>query len=145
MYEQTIPALTQRSWAQSYPGTADQLRHVRHRLRGFLAGCPVQDDAVHLLSELCANAIVHTDSGKPGGTFTVRAQHLPHAYVRAEVQDAGSDWHGDLSASATYPHGLYLLQILASACGTEQINRTHLVWFRLDYPNGPAPDPAPHL
>jgi hypothetical protein len=143
MYEQTIPAILHRSWEQSYPGTADQLQYVRSALRRFLAGCPVADDAVHLLSELCANAVVHSDSGKRGGTFTVRAQHVVNAYVRGEVEDGGSDWHGELPASATHPHGLYLLLMLASACGVERISRAHVVWFRLDYPNGSVPEPAP--
>jgi serine/threonine-protein kinase RsbW len=133
MYERAIPVIPQRSWEQSYPGTADQLRHVRSALRSFLGGCPVEDDAVHLLSELSANAVMHSDSGKSGGTFTIRAQHVG-GYVRAEVEDQGSDWHGELSAAATRPHGLYLLLTLASACGTERISRAHLVWFRLDYP-----------
>ena len=101
---------------------------------------PVADDAVHLLSELSANAVIHSDSGKRGGTFTVRAQHVVNAYVRGEVEDGGSDWHGELPASATHPHGLYLLLMLASACGVERISRAHVVWFRLDYPNGPAPE-----
>src|ERR1700730_12323923 len=144
MYEQTTPAILQRSWEQSYPGTADQLRHVRSALRRFLTGCPIADDAVHLLSELCANAVVHSDSGKRGGTFTVRAQHVVHAYVRGEVEDGGSDWHGELPASATHLHGLYLLLMLASACGVERISRTHVVWFRLDYPNRPILEPALH-
>ena len=140
MYEQAILATPQRSWEQSYPGTAGQLRHVRSALRDFLGGCPVADDAVCLLSELCANAVVHSDSGKTGGTFTVRAQHVVNGYVRGEVEDQGSDWHGELSAAATRPHGLYLLLNLASACGVERIGASHVVWFRLDYPNGTRPE-----
>ena len=89
-----------------------------------------------LLSELCANAIIHSDSGKAGGTITARAQHAVNRYVRGEVEDQGSDWHGELSASATHPHGLYLLLNLASACGVERVRRVHVVWFRLDYPPG---------
>jgi anti-sigma regulatory factor (Ser/Thr protein kinase) len=135
MYEHAIPANPQRSWEQSYPGTADQIRHVRSSLRQFLGVCPVADDAVCLLSELSANAVVHSDSGKIGGTFAVRAQHLVNGYVRGEVEDQGSDWHGELAAAATRPHGLYLLRNLASACGVERIRRVHLVWFRLDYPH----------
>src|ERR1019366_8144575 len=49
------------------PGTADQIRSVRSSLRQFLGVCPVADDAVCLLSELSANAVVHSDSGKIGG------------------------------------------------------------------------------
>lgn len=134
MYERAILAIAQRSWEQSYPGTASQLRHVRSALRDFLAGCPIADDAVCLLSELCANAVMHSDSGKAGGTFTVRVQHVVNRCVRGEVEDQGSDWHGELSAAATRPHGLYLLLNLASACGIERIRRVHVAWFRLDYP-----------
>ena len=134
MYERAILATSQRSWEQSYPGTADQLQHIRSALRRFLGGCPLADDAVCLLSELCANAVVHSDSGKSGGTITVRVQHVVNGYVRGEVEDQGSDWHGELSAVATRPHGLYLLLNLASACGVERNRRVHLVWFRLDYP-----------
>ena len=61
MYEHTLPASLQRSWEQSYPGTAGQLRHVRSALRQFLGSCPVADDAVCLLSELAANAVLHSD------------------------------------------------------------------------------------
>lgn len=134
MYEQALLVTPQRSWEQTYPGTASQLRQVRSALREFLGDCPVADDAVCLLSELCANAILHSDSGKTGGTFTVRAHHAVNRYIRGEVEDQGSDWHGDLTVSATRPHGLYLLQALASACGVEQHGRAHAVWLRLDYP-----------
>src|SRR6266567_505092 len=92
MYEHAILATPRRSWEQSYPGTAGQLRHVRSALRRFLGACPAADDTVHLLSELCANAVMHTDSGNTGGIFTVRAQHAADDHVRGEVQDEGSDW-----------------------------------------------------
>ena len=140
MYEQALLVTPQRSWQQTYPGTASQLQHVRSALREFLGDCPVADDAVFLLSELCANAVLHSDSGTTGGTFTVRAQHAINRYVRGEVEDQGSDWHGDLTVSATRPHGLYLLLNLASARGIEQIGRIHVVWFRLDYPPGTRPE-----
>ena len=99
------------------------LRHVRSALREFLGDCPLTDDAVCLLSELCANAILHSGSGQADGTFTVRVQHAVNRYIRGEVEDQGSDWNGDLTISATRPHGLYLLQALASACGVEHHGR----------------------
>jgi serine/threonine-protein kinase RsbW len=133
--ERAILADPQRLWEQPYPGTIDQVRHVRAALREFLGACPVADDAVHLLSEVCANAIVHSDSGKRGGTFTVRVQHFLNSYVWGEVEDQGSTWDGRLSTSARHPHGLYLLKRLASDCGVERIRRVHVVWFRIDYPS----------
>jgi serine/threonine-protein kinase RsbW len=138
MYEHALPDDPQRSWEQSYPGTPVQLRHVRRALREFLGNCPPAADAVHLLSELAANAVLHSDSGKTGGTFTARARHVVNDYVHGEVEDQGSDWHGELSASAIRPHGLYLLLSLASACGVDRTGRAGLVWFRLDYPRGPS-------
>ena len=52
-----------------------------------------------------------------------------------EVEDQGSAWDGNLSGSARHPHGLYLLERLASDCGVERIMRVHVVWFRIDYPS----------
>jgi len=139
MCERATLADPQRLWEQPYPGTIDQLRHVRATLREYLGDCPVADDAVHLLSELSANAIVHSDSGNRGGTFTVRAQHYLNSHVWGEVEDQGSTWDGNLSTSALHPHGLYLLERLASDCGVERIGRVHIVWFRIDYPPATCP------
>ncbi len=134
MCERALPAGLARMWEHAYPGTTDQVRHVRAALRDYLSDCPVADDVIHLLSELSANAIVHSDSGQSGGTFTVRAHHFPDSYVWGEVEDQGSDWDGNLPRSAIHPHGLYFLQMLASAYGVERIRRVRIVWFRIDYP-----------
>ena len=81
--------------------------------------------------------IAHSDSGKPGGTFTVRLTHIPGDHVRAEVQDQGSStWDGDLRASARHPHGLYLLLTLSTRCGTGHGTRSRTAWFRIDLPAG---------
>src|SRR5260370_15897866 len=87
-----------RLWERPYPGTTDQVQCVRAALREFLGSCPVADDAVHLLSELSANAIAYSDSGKRGGTFTVRAEHFPDSYVWGEVESQGITWDGNLSS-----------------------------------------------
>src|SRR6202035_4736116 len=47
---------------------------ARAFLRAALDGCPVADDAVLCVSEWGANAVLHSDSRKAGGTFTVRAE-----------------------------------------------------------------------
>jgi anti-sigma regulatory factor (Ser/Thr protein kinase) len=135
MCERATSPVFARLWEQPYPGTTDQVRHVRAALREFLTDCPVADDVVHLLSELSANAIAHSDSGNEGGAFTVRAEHFRDSYVWGEVEDQGSTWDGNLSGSIRHPHGLYLLERLASECGVEQIGRVHVVWFRIDYPS----------
>jgi len=135
MYERAISADPARLWEHPYPGTTDQVGRVRAAVRELLGESPVADDAVHLLSELSANAIRHSDSGKRDGKFTVRVQHFPDCYVWGEVEDQGSTWDGNLSRSARHPHGLYLLERLASDCGVERIMHVHVVWFRIDYPS----------
>lgn len=136
------PAGPARTWEATYPGTADQVRHVRAALRPLLRGCPAADDVILLVDELAANAILHSHSGKPGGTFTVRLQHIPGDHIHAEVQDQGSTWDGDLTRSARYPHGLYLLLTLSTRCGIEDGPQSRTAWFRIDYPASSAA-PAP--
>src|SRR5205823_5367068 len=120
------------AWERTYPGAVSQVRLVRAAVRSLLDGCPAADDAVLVVSELAANAIRHSASGAPGGSFTVRLRHACGDHVRAEVQDQGSDWDGDLAASARHPHGLGLVMALATACGTGRgPGRSRLVWARV--------------
>ena len=91
------------------------------------------DVAVLLCSELVTNAILHTASGRPGGTVTVVVLRLAGA-VRIEVID-----HGSASSTpvvkgevlAPDGHGLFLVNQLADSWGyvRDQVGTT--VWFRL--------------
>jgi serine/threonine-protein kinase RsbW len=130
------------AWEKTYPGTLDQAREVRAALGALLAGCPLAADVILLASELAANAITHSASGKPGGAFTVRLTHRHGDHVHAEVTDQGSSWPGDLPAAARHPHGLYLLQALSTRCGVRCGTPDRTVWFRIDYPRPPARHPA---
>jgi anti-sigma regulatory factor (Ser/Thr protein kinase) len=132
-----------RTWEASYPGTADQVRRVRADLRPLLAGCSLADDVIAVVSELTANAVTHSDSRRPGGTFTVRLGYRPGEHVRAEVADQGSTWHGDLARSARDQHGLHIVLALATASGTSRDEAGTTVWFRIDHPARPTPGPAP--
>jgi hypothetical protein len=110
----------------------------------LLVGCPAADDVVLVVSELAANAIAHSVSGQPGGTFTVRLRHACGTGVRAEVQDQGSNWDGDLAAAARHPHGLWLVRTLSAACGAGRgPGRSGLVWARLEDPAGTRPSAGP--
>jgi len=130
-------------WVRDFPGTADQVGHARAAVRAHLGPCPVADGVIQLISELAANAVVHSDSGRPGGRFTVRVFHVLGDYVAAEVEDQGSGWDGSIWQDAASPHGLCLLQEMAAVCSADRIGmRTWLISFRIDYP--PAQRARPH-
>jgi hypothetical protein len=121
-----------------FPGRRDQVGLARAVVARFLDGCPVAADVVLLVSELAANAVAHSASGQPGGTFTVRARIRNGGSVYAEVEDQGSRWSGDVS-TAECPHGLYLLREFSATCGTRRGEAGWVTWFTISDPAGHAP------
>jgi Histidine kinase-like ATPase domain len=113
----------------TFRGQREQAGQARAFLAAFLGGWARVDDALLLIGELSANAVVHTGSGAPGGLFTVRAT-LAGAWLRAEVEDQGSNWNGRLE-EAECPHGLFLLRQLATRCGTRRVRGGWVTWFVL--------------
>jgi len=122
------------TWARTFPAVPAQVREARRFLAGLLDGGPAADDTVICLSELASNAVVHSRSSRPGGTFTVRAR-LAGQRVRVEVCDQGGPWHSPGQASTGGPNGRGLLIVgqLATRWGCEGHSRTGwTVWFELD-------------
>ncbi len=65
---------------------------MRADLAKIAGRSPIIDELVLLASELAANAVSHSRSGHPGGTFTVRATLYPGDYAWVEVIDQGGPW-----------------------------------------------------
>ena len=129
----TEPAAATR-FTGTYPGRADQVRHVRHALARHLAGCPAADDTILIASELASNAIVH--SASQGEFFTVRAELHPD-YVWIEAEDLGGLWH--CAQPDDRPHGLDVVEALTGPDGWGVETSTdggRIVWARLDLPPG---------
>jgi len=129
----TEPAAATR-FTGTYPGRADQVRHVRHALARHLAGCPAADDTILIASELASNAIVH--SASQGEFFTVRAELHPD-YVWIEAEDLGGPWH--CAQPDDRPHGLDVIEALTGPDGWGVETSTdggRIVWARLDLPPG---------
>ena len=114
----------------TFAGRREQVGQARAFLAAFLGDWVRADDAVLLIGELGANAVVHTGSGEPDGLFTVRAV-VAGAWLRAEVEDQGSSWDGRLD-DAECPHGLFLLRQLSARCGTRHGRDGWVTWFVLD-------------
>ena len=117
--------VTATAYAGTFPGRADQIRRVRREVGEYLAHCPAQEDAVLVVSELAANAVLHARAG----TFTVRAERHD-TWVHVEVQDAGGAW-GTPEPDGR-PHGLDLVALLARTWGTRLSPAGRVVWARVD-------------
>lgn len=80
-------------------------------------------DAELCASELAANAVCHSLSGGPGGTFTLRVT-IAAGTVRIEVRDAGTADTNTAAVPASPPpldaeggRGLWLVEALSARCG----------------------------
>jgi len=83
----------------------------------------VADDVILCASELAANAVLHSDSRLPSGTFTVRTTISPDHYVRIDVEDNGGPW-APAASDPPHHHGLDIVRTLASAWGIDPDRRT---------------------
>ncbi len=130
---ETTAALPDLARSRTFPGRAEFVREARRFVRGIMCGCPaVIDDAVLCLSELAANAVAHSDSGKPGGQFTVRVAITGGDRIRVEVEDQGGRWDYSPRAGEQHGRGLQIVCRLASRWGVisdGEIGR--IVWFEL--------------
>jgi hypothetical protein len=106
-----------------------------------LAACPVADEVITVAWELAANACLYSSSGRPGGQFGMTVYDFTGDYVYAEVRDRGSTWDPDLSQTAESPHGLYLMQRMATTYGAAGGRRGWIIWFTVNYPTA-MPVPA---
>ncbi|MEV7287052.1 ATP-binding protein [Streptomyces sp. NPDC093252] len=83
-----------RVWGLSCPGFPEEVSRARRWTRDILRGSPLADDAELIVSELSANAILHTASGQEHGGF-----HLAVAVSRQIVAVSVTDDGGTRTAS----------------------------------------------
>jgi len=123
------------------PGRADSAEAARRLMRELLGSAhPALDTAMLLISELVTNSVMHSRSGRPGGTVTV-AVSTGSAGVLIQVRDdggrtephvvafqpAGADW----VSGTEHGYGLLLVEALADTWGTTSTREGRLTWCRL--------------
>jgi serine/threonine-protein kinase RsbW len=122
------------AWSRGFPGTPAQAREARRFLAAILDGCSAADDAVLCLSELAANATIHSHSRRPGGQFTVRTE-MYGDHLRVEVHDEGGPWTWPHRENTRHGRGLLIVSKLARAWGRTGDSATGwTVWFEMDVP-----------
>jgi anti-sigma regulatory factor (Ser/Thr protein kinase) len=77
-----------RIWGLTCPGSLEEVGRARRWARELLADSPHADDAALIVTELGANALLHTVSGDPAGSFHVSLALSEHV-VCVSVTDAG--------------------------------------------------------
>lgn len=127
--------LAVRSASARYAGRPEHIQDVRVDLRELLKDCPMADDAILCASELATNAVVHSRSGLPGGSFSVRAALSRAEGVVIEVQDQGGIW-GQGERDLQRPHGLDVIDLLATDWGIIGEHHSRTVWIRIGWPSG---------
>ena len=117
------------------PGRPEHVRAARSFVEKSLgeAGPATTDAAVLLASETVTNAVLHSNSRRPGGTVTVTVIEIGGG-IRVEVADDGSEMstpvvkgHGCVSGG----HGLLLVQTMADQWGYVRDESGTMVWFWL--------------
>jgi anti-sigma regulatory factor (Ser/Thr protein kinase) len=121
-------------WGRDFPGVADQVREVRHWVEDLLPGCDPLADVLVLVSELSANAVMHTRSRQAGGRFSVDVEWSPDA-VRVVIGDQGSSAipaiggnTGNEPWADESGRGLRLVDALADDWGTASHPEGRWVW-----------------
>lgn len=121
----TEGTLTRLFWA-SYPGVPEAVTAARHHVAQALAGVPCIDDVVYAVSEVGANAVMHSLSGEQGGWFTVAADVVPGVLAAVMVTDQGGAWAG--RAADTYPHGLEIVRTMATEVRVDGDENGRTIW-----------------
>jgi hypothetical protein len=120
-------------YAATFAGTAQSVTSARMRVWDYLAGCPLADDAVLILTEFASNAVLHSLSRV--GTFTVRCERFD-TYIWIECEDEGGDWCRPEPDGR--PHGLDIVTLLVGegGWGIEPTSEgPHVVWARIELDN----------
>ncbi|MEV1022190.1 ATP-binding protein [Streptomyces sp. NPDC050264] len=109
---------TTRVWGLSCPGSPEEVSRARRWTRDILRDSPLVDDAALIVSELSANAISHTASGRGCGSFRLALAVSPQM-IALSVTDAGGTntapkvTQQDHDQDAEHGRGLCLVHALA--------------------------------
>ena len=119
------------SYTGVFRGHPDQVARARHAITRHLAGHPAADDAALIVSELAANAVLHSNSA--GQSFTVRARPAGTG-LHLEVEDLGGAWNL-APRDTTRPHGLDVIQALTGPdnWGINGGSTGRIAWARLSW------------
>jgi anti-sigma regulatory factor (Ser/Thr protein kinase) len=113
MHEYTSTA---RVWGLTCPGFPEEVSRARRWTRDILRGSPLAEDAELIVSELSANAILHTASGLESGRFRLVLAVSPQVVVLSVTDDGGAATAPkveDRDQDAEHGRGLGMVSVIA--------------------------------
>ena len=116
-----------------FRGDEAQIREVRRWVTGLLPECPARDDVISVGSELAANAVRHTATGR-GGWFAAEITCYPTA-VRIAVADQGAPRGPRLidDPMSEAGRGLQVVRALSARTGVAGGTQGRLVWAEIPW------------
>jgi anti-sigma regulatory factor (Ser/Thr protein kinase) len=121
---------------RTFRGTPASVPEARRFVAELLAGCPAREVLMTCVSELCANAIAHTDSGN-GGVFIVEVDLPRPGVARIAVTDEGGPSlpaAGSLDLMAEGGRGLAMVAACTNRWGYADAYPGRTVWAEACWP-----------
>jgi anti-sigma regulatory factor (Ser/Thr protein kinase) len=130
------PGQPARPWARTFRGKPASVPEARRFVSELLAGCPARETLMTCVSELCANAIRHTASGR-GGVFTVEVARPRDGVARVAVTDDGgpsAPVAGTADPFAESGRGLAMVAASTTRWGYTEAYPGRTVWAEACWP-----------
>ncbi|MFD1663111.1 ATP-binding protein [Streptomyces caeni] len=140
MHEYTSTA---RVWGLTCPGFPEEVSRARRWTRDILRGSPLAEDAELIVSELSANAILHTASGLESGRFHLALAVSPQVVALSVTDDGGGATAPkveDQDGEAEHGRGLGMVSVIAHRVVVHDSDGGHTVTAELftdGHPGGP--------
>ncbi|MEU0585748.1 ATP-binding protein [Streptomyces sp. NPDC006132] len=125
---------TSRVWGLTCPGFPEEVSRARRWTRDILRDSPLADDAELIVSELSANAILHTASGLEAGSFHLAVAVSAQVIALSVTDDGGTSTapkaeHQDQDAE--HGRGLGMVSTLAHRVVVHDTDGGHTVTAEL--------------
>lgn len=123
-------------WVMTFDGVPERLADVRERVRQIVGDVDGVDDVVLVASELATNAIRHSASGEPGGSYELQVVALSDAW-HVRIGDQGprrSPNPTDKLDADEAGRGMAVVAGLARSWAVIGNSAGRTVWAEIQYP-----------